>query len=383
MISKLRKLTCNPSSSLLRSPIYAPLLPTMNIHCSTTASTYTRGRKIVKHWKKALALLAFIAIALMITIGLLTEPNVAPGYTPLTPEEHQALDAEDNGYHLLQEAMDGIDTSISKTLRQELEDIATDGSASASAREFITRHEESISTAHRALKLEPFIAPPYSIVLVRPYDGIRDMFRLLIYNGHLHRIDGNIDTMLESYLDALILGYSIAKNGVLIEGFLSIAFERQTVLFLYDALGLLNEQQLNTIIEALSTFQVERLPHEHIIANERAFSDRLMRQQSNPIERLLMPLTKITTNRMLDPLYDQSKHSFDEVDTLLIATTLRARVTLYELEHGESPDSLQEVMNGAAIPIDPSTGNPFKYRDGKISSLEDDTTKEIDKRTVF
>ena len=96
-----------------------------------------------------------------------------------------------------------------------------------------------------------------------------------------------------------------------------------------------------------------------------------------------MPLTKLMTNRILQPVLAGSKQSFDRAAARRIATTLRARVTLYELQHGESPDSLEEVMNGAAVPVDPSTGNPFQYRDGKISSFDGLPTIEIDRSTVF
>jgi hypothetical protein len=339
----------------------------------------------VKHWKKALAAFAFMVIALMITIGLLTQQTPTPGYVPLSREEHQALfDAEENGYHLLQEAMDGIDSSLSEPFRQEPYNIASVGSASALAREYITNHEESINTAHSALKLEPFIIPPYSLLdQAQHLRGARDMALLLVFNGHLQRVDGNSGAMLENYLDTLRLGNVIAKHGAFPNGMISITIERMALLPLYDALNILDEQQLKNVIEALDTFQVERVPFQHIIANEKALGYSLTRQQLNPFERMFMPQINITTNRILEPAFAGSRHLFEEIATIRIATTLRARVTLHELEHGESPDSLEKVMNGASVPLDPLTGNLFQYQNGKISSHDDFETKEIDMQSVF
>jgi hypothetical protein len=98
---------------------------------------------------------------------------------------------------------------------------------------------------------------------------------------------------------------------------------------------------------------------------------------------MFMPQINITTNRILEPAFAGSRHLFEEIATIRIATTLRARVTLHELEHGESPDSLEKVMNGASVPLDPLTGNLFQYQNGKISSHDDFETKEIDMQSVF
>ena len=57
---------------------------------------------------------------------------------------------------------------------------------------------------------------------------------------------------------------------------------------------------------------------------------------------------------------------------------LKAKVRLYSLENGEAPASMDEVMEGLPIPIDPTTSKPFLFRDGDVYSkaLEEQRSKK-------
>ena len=98
-------------------------------------------------------------------------------------------------------------------------------------------------------------------------------------------------------------------------------------------------------------------------------------------------------DRVLKPAFERFRTAYRDGDTRVIGTLLRARVLLYTLEHGAPPVSLEDVMDGSEVPIDPATGNPFQLVDDKIFSpgprpemsknFEATAASVIDGRTVF
>lgn len=341
-------------------------------------------------------LVLLIAVGMMILINLATDDS-APynGYTPLTPEEYKVrFDAEENGFHSIQQAMDQM-TTPDKSLQAHLETLKTASEATQEARDYVKENQEVIALAEEGLMQDYSMSPPFVANQTMTWLGdIRSLARLYIYDGHIKRIDGNLPGMTEQFLNALLFSESITKDGLLINNLVAVAVGSLAIGELYPQLENLDSATLRRAVEVLDRYRDRRVPFDEIMANEKAYSDEMMRQQQrNPVEKMMAPLTRLGIDRVLKPAFERFRTAYRDGDTRVIGTLLRARVLLYTLEHGAPPVSLEDVMDGSEVPIDPATGNPFQLVDDKIFSpgprpemsknFEATAASVIDGRTVF
>lgn len=346
----------------------------------------------MKRLKIGLVLLALSLIALMIAIGLLTQDSPPTQSAGLSTEEHQALyDAEENGFHALEEAMAEI-VPPEKAVQQELDALKMNSDASDATRDYVAKYQEALAKAREGLAAEYLIAPPFLMKQIGSWHSdVLSLSRLFMYDGHIKRIDGDFSGMPDEYLNGLFTGQSVTEAGLLIDSMISIAIERLALGEIYAVLDRLSRTDLSRLIDDLQRYESGVVHIDKIIANEKSFSDEQMKlMQTGIVSKIFSPITRIILNRVTDPVLERSRREWREGNTILLGTTLRARVTLYELEHGEAPESLTDVLDGAKVPIDPITANPFQYTNGKIfstgarpESVEATEASIIDAKTVF
>ena len=113
-------------------------------------------------------------------------------------------------------------------------------------------------------------------------------------------------------------------------------------------------------------------------------------EDTNVLEALFSPARDYILRRIVEPALERAQISWNDENIHFHGVLLRAHVALYEQQHGTSPESLSDVMNGKDIPINAVTGNAFQYSKGKIfspgprrESVEATADSLLDGKTVF
>ena len=325
-----------------------------------------------KRWISLLVVCVTIFMALQILLFMGNESN--SGYKPIAHEKHQALfDAEENGFHLLQDAMDEM-IEPDDSLKQSLRMFRIAGKERSTARTYVDTQREVIGIARDSLDRKYIIAPPDFPDLGRRWrPEMNILLRLLDLEAQFRGNDGDLQGMLDVYFDILSIGQAVTQH--VRTQYPGLAPEEQWPVFhgIHKSLDSLDENQLRAVVDVLEKIEAQTAPLDRIIADEKAFAEK-----TRPPAILVIPFG-VRIN--VDPIagivvkegvsqtrLDGMQEAYNFNLAVVTGTLLQAKVRIYELAHGDSPESLKELTQDGLAPIDPSTGNPFQYVGGKVVS---------------
>ncbi len=310
-------------------------------------------------------ILIILVLLLMLLLGAFINGQGASKLPTLSEQEHVArYESEDNGYLLFMEAYDLL-TSTATSLEDELSKLYEEDEVSDALRSALDSNIPALD------KVREGLAKPYSIA---PYINVqsqatkmntlsytRELGRQLAYRAAVDRLDGNPEAALKGYLDIVRLGERSGQGGVLILGLVSVAIQDlATREALEELLPDLSVEQLNHLIGILEAEEKKLISFEQILANERSA---MVVGFSGKIQYLM-------AKKVLEPAFDRANESFKLRDAEIRRVLLKARVERYTREHGEAPVTLEDVMDGAPVPIDPYTGAVFEFIDGQPYSAD-------------
>jgi competence protein ComGC len=299
-----------------------------------------------------------VIVVILLAFALPSMLDSTETQSALTKQEHAALFAsEENGYHLYLEAV-SASTDPDRQLQTELGALMKQGEVSDAVRNYLQQNSEALDLLRQGLAKELCIAPPYDGSTKKNLDektGLRRLARTLTYEGRMKGLAGDDASELDCYLDALKLGRTSMKGGVLFDGQMGIAIQMTALSAINDSFHSYKEYELQRVVEALESAADQSVSFSETKAYESSAVP------SSFLQRLL-------TRGMLQKTFDRAEDNYLDNEVELRGIALRARVRLYELEHGSAPASLSEVMNGKPVPIDPFSGEAFQYRNGMIYS---------------
>lgn len=312
----------------------------------------------MKRWLIACVALLLLFIALIFGVDRYVQSRDATGYQPMPVVEHQdKFNSDENGYHQIEQAAAQL-FNPEKDVYEELDAMRVSSSVTPSARKYIEDNQNIIEAALKGLEHEYVMMPPFVAGEERPWlESSRRLARLLNFDGHLHRVEGDMDTALVRFIDILYLGHWTSNGGVLIDAMVGNALQRLALDSIYDQVDSLNQVQLASLIDQLNELDSIRIPIEQVFVTEEAIAA----MHGNVV-------TRIIGRRITKPALERAAAAYHRSHTRFVGTALRARVRIYELDTGQSPSSLVDPLYDIQVPIDPVTENPFQLVNGKIFS---------------
>lgn len=322
----------------------------------------------------AIFILAIIAVMYFAARQPVSEPAIAP-------EEHDALyESPENGYHVLAESFPAIALPDKQT-KNELSDLREKPDRSETSAQYIEKHRPVIEDMTAALDNPYIILPRIEATSIENLIAaqkehsdevmrIHLMSKLFIWDGKAFEQDGKLNLASERYIDALQLGQSITKGGLLTDTLTASGITHETFLAFDPLLDDLGADELEFVINQLIDLGQRATPFNDIMANDYAFHDQAL--QGRLYRRVLtrfMNNLKSNSNRKRLKMTERIEIRYHATQSMLIGLRLRAQVNLYALQGESQPTTLSEVVAPDPVPIDPTTGNPFELLpNGTITS---------------
>ncbi|MFP6581235.1 MAG: hypothetical protein VCD00_01625 [Candidatus Hydrogenedentota bacterium] len=177
---------------------------------------------------------------------------------------------------------------------------------------------------------------------------------------------GDVQGAIDTYFCLLDLAEAVSQGGVLMTSNLFTSTSFQGLYPTHQLLPTLDIEQLAYVQQELEQHINEIPPFESFVANERE----MIRESDtqNFMQRF------VTERFIFAPARESMRDGYERSLSIFLGTDLRARVLLYQAEHGSEPENLQLLFpDGGTVPIDPATGNQFQIVNGKIFSTGERT----------
>lgn len=187
---------------------------------------------------------------------------------------------------------------------------------------------------------------------------VRSVARGLMMEAELAQQQTRYFDAAKISLENVYLGIAIAHDGILTDYFVGEAIEAIGHDTLYKALPHLNAGESREVIAKLVDLDRRRDSYDEVSRRDRAWSDHAYGWAGH----LYLLVNDFVQPHQVDVLAHSALHRKQAIVRLL---TLESALRAYQLEHGELPEHLQELMPVyiAELPADPFdvTGKPLRY----------------------
>jgi hypothetical protein len=195
-------------------------------------------------------------------------------------------------------------------------------------------------------------------LVLRSLSDVKRIARLLEAEGRLAELECRTNDAARIYLETIRYGKESCRGGVMMDRLVGIVCETIGVNSLQKIIGALDAQTGRALAKQLQEFERRQESVTDVLRNEaewvrRTFPVRQRIQAMIPIERL-NPIKRVRKG-----FVKQCNQSELQLRRLMLGLATRA----YELEHGQPPKSLNELVPDYldAVPVDPAIGMKLTY----------------------
>ncbi len=233
----------------------------------------------------------------------------------------------------------------------------------AELRAFLSPNREAIQLARVGLSRECGVPVAFSRQALEAHLGriqpLRKVGRLLNAEGTLAALETRNRAAAESFLDLYRLGQAAARNGLMVDYSLGLAFESMGSMGLANLRAKLTADEDREVLKELRVLDHRSEPPDRVADRERAW----YRRSAPSYERLMMWVSG-AGERQLKPAVTSLRWSATQNRTTLRLLIADLAVRAFRAEHGTYPQRLAELVPAEldSVPIDPFSGQPLIYR---------------------
>lgn len=229
-------------------------------------------------------------------------------------------------------------------------------------RDLASQNVEPLRLVHLGLSRECRVTTDYSTNAVSylgrhepELTSFKQLSRALTAEGRLAELEDRRGDAVRSYLDAIRFGQESARGGLMIDKLVGLACEARAEESLRGLINSLDSKQCREVIEVLELIRRKSESAENVLDQEKFYFRHVSGWRDRYVGFLMSRAMKPAQVNLMQKCRDQER----KVNVLL----LDAAVHAYELEKGERPKSLGELVPSylKAIPLDPTTGTKLDY----------------------
>lgn len=229
-------------------------------------------------------------------------------------------------------------------------------------RDLVSQNVEPLRLVHLGLSRECRVTTDFS-TNAATYLGrhmpelasLKELCRVLTAEGRLAELEDRRSDAARSYLDAIRFGQESARGGLMIDKLVGLACEARAEDSLRGLINSLDAKQCREVIEGLELIRRRSESAENVLEQEKFYFRHVSGWRDRYVGFLMSRAMKPAQVNLVQKCRDQAR----KANVLL----LDAAVHAYELEKGERPKSLGELVPSylKAIPLDPTTGTKLDY----------------------
>jgi len=229
-------------------------------------------------------------------------------------------------------------------------------------RELIVKNAEALRLVRQGLTRSCRVRVDFTAANFSPHmsdlAGMKRLVWLLVAEGRLAEMGHRTNDAIRIYLESIRFGQEASRGGLVIDRLVGIACQATGVEPLKRIVHSLHTSECHEAMRTLEKIQGSEESVEEIMHHEKEWSRRNRRlldvirymiatRSFNPMQQTRAQLT--AKMQLIQPMLDR----------LMIDLAVRA----YELEHGQPPTSVNELVPDYlnAIPVDPATGTKLTY----------------------
>jgi len=195
-------------------------------------------------------------------------------------------------------------------------------------------------------------------LVLHSLSDVARLARLLEAEGRLAELERRTNDAARIYLETIRYGEESCRGGVLIDHLVGIASETRCVNSLQKIMGTLDAATCRALSKQLHEIERRREAVTDVLRNEAELFRRIF-----PVWQRIPAMIPIES---LNPL-KRGQRKFvakcNQVELQLRRLMIDLTTRAYELEHGQPPKSLNELVPDYldAVPVDPATGSKLTY----------------------